>query len=228
MALGLLGLIASILVLLLISRTYTTKLQDRIIKLEMKVRGDDAVDAGAAGGPGAAQQAADRRAAVCVRRGTAGARRAGRSREDDGRSDQAGDQELGAGFGSYVVSGLSRTLRGFTPAMFARTLNTVAKSSSTRPMARAVVRILVRHGGRRQRDVDLPAQLERQHHVLLHHVHVEPRLVRHLQHERPTVDDHRRRDRRCASARRPRSRAGCRSFPPAGRPLKTPASARRG
>jgi len=39
MAIGLLGLIASIQVLLLISRTYTTKLQDRIIKLEMKVRG---------------------------------------------------------------------------------------------------------------------------------------------------------------------------------------------
>jgi hypothetical protein len=38
MALGLLGLIASILMLLLISRIYTTKLQDRIIRLEMKVR----------------------------------------------------------------------------------------------------------------------------------------------------------------------------------------------
>jgi hypothetical protein len=39
MALGLLGLIASVMVLLSISRTYTTKLQDRIIQLEMKVRG---------------------------------------------------------------------------------------------------------------------------------------------------------------------------------------------
>jgi hypothetical protein len=39
MAIGLLGLIASIQVLLLISRTYVTKLQDRIIKLEMRVRG---------------------------------------------------------------------------------------------------------------------------------------------------------------------------------------------
>jgi len=39
MALGLLGLIASILVLLQISRSYTTRLQDRIIRLEMKVRG---------------------------------------------------------------------------------------------------------------------------------------------------------------------------------------------
>ena len=38
MALGVAGLIASILVLLLISRTYTTALQDRIIKLEMRVR----------------------------------------------------------------------------------------------------------------------------------------------------------------------------------------------
>jgi hypothetical protein len=38
-ALGLLGLIASIQVLLSISRVYTTKLQDRIIKLEMHVRG---------------------------------------------------------------------------------------------------------------------------------------------------------------------------------------------
>jgi hypothetical protein len=39
MALGLLGLMASILVLLQISRAYTTRLQDRIIRLEMKVRG---------------------------------------------------------------------------------------------------------------------------------------------------------------------------------------------
>jgi len=38
MAVGLLGLIASIQVLLSISRIYVTKLQDRIIKLEMKVR----------------------------------------------------------------------------------------------------------------------------------------------------------------------------------------------
>jgi hypothetical protein len=38
MALGLLGLIAAIQVLLSISRIYITKLQDRIIKLEMKVR----------------------------------------------------------------------------------------------------------------------------------------------------------------------------------------------
>jgi hypothetical protein len=39
MALGLVGLIASIQTLLSISRVYITKLQDRIIKLEMKVRG---------------------------------------------------------------------------------------------------------------------------------------------------------------------------------------------
>jgi hypothetical protein len=39
MALGLLGLIASILTLLWISRVYITKLQDRIIRLEMRVRG---------------------------------------------------------------------------------------------------------------------------------------------------------------------------------------------
>jgi hypothetical protein len=38
MALGLVGLLASVQVLLSISRVYTTKLQDRIIKLEMKVR----------------------------------------------------------------------------------------------------------------------------------------------------------------------------------------------
>jgi len=38
MAVGLLGLIASILVLLSISRVYITRLQDRIIKLEMRVR----------------------------------------------------------------------------------------------------------------------------------------------------------------------------------------------
>ncbi len=39
MAVGLLGLIASVQVLLLISRIYTTKLQDRIIRLEMRLRG---------------------------------------------------------------------------------------------------------------------------------------------------------------------------------------------
>ena len=37
-AAGLAGLMGSILMLLSISRAYTTKLQDRIIKLEMKVR----------------------------------------------------------------------------------------------------------------------------------------------------------------------------------------------
>jgi hypothetical protein len=39
MALGVAGLIAAIQVLLTISRVYTTNLQDRIIKLEMRVRG---------------------------------------------------------------------------------------------------------------------------------------------------------------------------------------------
>ncbi|HUK34668.1 MAG TPA: DUF6526 family protein [Vicinamibacterales bacterium] len=38
MAVGLIGLIAAVQVLLSISRLYTTKLQDRIIKLEMRVR----------------------------------------------------------------------------------------------------------------------------------------------------------------------------------------------
>jgi Family of unknown function (DUF6526) len=38
-ALGLLAIIASVSVLLAISRVYTTKLQDRIIRLEMRVRG---------------------------------------------------------------------------------------------------------------------------------------------------------------------------------------------
>ena len=37
-AVGLLGLVAADIVLLLISRAYTTKLQDRIIRLEMKTR----------------------------------------------------------------------------------------------------------------------------------------------------------------------------------------------
>lgn len=38
MALGLAGLIGAVLILLMISRVYTTKLQDRVIKLEMRVR----------------------------------------------------------------------------------------------------------------------------------------------------------------------------------------------
>jgi Family of unknown function (DUF6526) len=38
MGVGLFGLVAAILTLLLISRTYTTALQDRIIKLEMRLR----------------------------------------------------------------------------------------------------------------------------------------------------------------------------------------------
>ena len=37
-ALGITGLIAAVVALLLISRTYTTALQDRIIKLEMRLR----------------------------------------------------------------------------------------------------------------------------------------------------------------------------------------------
>jgi len=37
-AIGLLGVIGALLVLLAISRTYITRLQDRIIKLEMRVR----------------------------------------------------------------------------------------------------------------------------------------------------------------------------------------------
>ena len=37
-ALGLIGMMGSILTLLIISRSYTTRLQDRIIKLEMQVR----------------------------------------------------------------------------------------------------------------------------------------------------------------------------------------------
>jgi hypothetical protein len=37
-AISLLGLCASVTMLLVISRTYTTRLQDRIIKLEMRVR----------------------------------------------------------------------------------------------------------------------------------------------------------------------------------------------
>jgi Family of unknown function (DUF6526) len=39
MALGLTGLIGADVVLLLISRRYTTKLQDRIIRTEMRIRG---------------------------------------------------------------------------------------------------------------------------------------------------------------------------------------------
>ena len=39
MALGIIGLIGAIQILLSISRVYITKLQDRIIKLEMRVRG---------------------------------------------------------------------------------------------------------------------------------------------------------------------------------------------
>jgi hypothetical protein len=39
MALGLFGLLGALFMLLSMSRVYTTKLQDRIIKLEMRVRG---------------------------------------------------------------------------------------------------------------------------------------------------------------------------------------------
>ena len=39
MALGLAGVLGAIFMLIAISRSYTTKLQDRIIKLEMRVRG---------------------------------------------------------------------------------------------------------------------------------------------------------------------------------------------
>ena len=45
MAIGLFGLVASIMVLLLISRRYTTALQDRIIRLEMRLRCASLLDA---------------------------------------------------------------------------------------------------------------------------------------------------------------------------------------
>src|SRR5215203_1003402 len=38
MAIGLAGVLAALMALLTISRTYTTRLQDRIIKLEMRIR----------------------------------------------------------------------------------------------------------------------------------------------------------------------------------------------
>ena len=62
-------------------------------------------------------------------------------------------------------------------------------------MPRAAVRNSLAAAVRRQRNIHLAAQLQRQQHVLLHHVDVEPGLLRHLEHERPAILHHRRCDR---------------------------------
>ena len=77
---------------------------------------------------------------------------------------------------------------------------------------------LVRDRGRRQRHLELATELEREVHVLLHHVTVEPGLVRAARARtgrgrRPSA----RRSRSRASPR-PRARARCRSSPRARRP----------
>src|SRR3712207_7458640 len=50
---------------------------------------------------------------------------------------------------------------------------------------------LVRGGGRRHGDIQLAPRVQGEKHVLLHHVHVEPRLVGLLQDERAAVLEHR-------------------------------------
>jgi hypothetical protein len=97
MAVGLLGLIASIQVLLSISRIYITKLQDRIVV------GDEGALCNTTPATCAYPRlnTANRSAALCLGRRTAGAAGAGRPREMD--ADQiASDPEVGAGLGSHL------------------------------------------------------------------------------------------------------------------------------
>ena len=96
------GLVGSILTLQLISRSYTTALQDRIIKLEMRMRCASLLTP--------PQQAIVARLGkaqlVALRFASDGelgplAERAEREQHDRG-SDQAGDHDLGSGLGSHV------------------------------------------------------------------------------------------------------------------------------
>ena len=66
------------------------------------------------------------------------------------------------------------------PAIRASTSNITAKSCFTRPMPRAAVRNSFVTAVVGQGNVELPPHLQRQQHVLLHHVHVEPCFVRHF------------------------------------------------
>src|SRR5262249_30876210 len=62
----------------------------------------------------------------------------------------------------------------------------------THPASRA--QEFIAHGGGGKRHIELPAQLHREDHILLHHVHVETSFFRLLQNERPTVLNHGRSD----------------------------------
>ena len=115
-----------------------------------------------------------------------------------------------------------------TPDIWASTSNITAKSFSTRPMARAAVRNSLAAAVVGSGTSSCAPQFQRQQHVLLHHVHVEPRLVRHLQARTGRGTEPWAKRSRCASERPPRFRARSRSFRPAARLRKTPASARRG
>ena len=67
-----------------------------------------------------------------------------------------------------------------TPDIWASTWKIAAKSLLGEPHAARGGEQLVGDGRGRQRHVEPPPHLERQRHVLLHHVHVEPRFVRHV------------------------------------------------
>ena len=84
-----------------------------------------------------------------------------------------------------------------TPDMAASTSNMQAKSYFVQPMAARRSQDLVAHRCRGQRHVELAAQFQREHHVFLHHVHVEPGFFRLLQHEGPAILNHGRRRSRC-------------------------------
>ena len=114
-AVGLLALSAAVLTLLLISRAYTTKLQDRIIRLEMRVRGARLLTAGTAAAARAAVDQAGGGAAVCVGRGIARTARAGGAGEARASRYQARHHRVVAGSRPNVVGTQQSRNRGTLP-----------------------------------------------------------------------------------------------------------------
>ena len=84
-ALGLVAIVMSLATLLAISRVYITRLQDRIIKLEMRMRAAALLSPDQVADARAHDDQADRRAAFRLRRGNARTRRARGAREPQAR-----------------------------------------------------------------------------------------------------------------------------------------------
>ena len=93
-----------------------------------------------------------------------------------------------------VLDGSTAVAHFETPAIRASTLKHNREILFGQAHAAGGRQEFVGDGGGRQGHIDLPAQLQREQHVFLHHVHVEPCLFGHVQHERAAILHHRRRD----------------------------------